>query len=296
MYRALESERPDAVFHDPFARRLAGERGEEIVRAIGRRMRMDWPIVVRTAVLDELVLRCVRDGATTVCNLACGLDARPWRLPLPTTLRWIDADLPAMVEHKQTVLADTAPACRYEAVGLDLADRAARRELLARAGAHGPTLVITEGLLIYLEAAAVAELARDLHEPSAMRWWLTDLASPPLLKMLNRRLGSQLQAGNAPMRFGPAESTAFFQPFGWREIEFRSTWDESLRLRRTVRLAWLWNLLGKLGGAKKRAQFRRFSGIALMERSCTGQPQAAQVTLASSSSATAPRVSSKPKL
>src|SRR4030095_11149477 len=29
-YRALESERPDALFRDPFARRLAGERGARI--------------------------------------------------------------------------------------------------------------------------------------------------------------------------------------------------------------------------------------------------------------------------
>ena len=29
-YRALESERPDALFRDPFARRLAGERGARV--------------------------------------------------------------------------------------------------------------------------------------------------------------------------------------------------------------------------------------------------------------------------
>src|SRR5207249_4317116 len=34
--------------------------------------------------------------------------------------------------------------------------------------------------------------------------------------------------------------------FGWHEAEFRSTWDESLRLKRTMRLAWLWSLLGRL--------------------------------------------------
>ena len=30
-YRALETERPDAIFRDPFARRLAGPEGEAIV-------------------------------------------------------------------------------------------------------------------------------------------------------------------------------------------------------------------------------------------------------------------------
>ena len=35
IYRAMESERPDALFHDPFARRLGGERGEAIAKAMG---------------------------------------------------------------------------------------------------------------------------------------------------------------------------------------------------------------------------------------------------------------------
>jgi O-methyltransferase involved in polyketide biosynthesis len=47
LYRARESERPDALFHDPFARRLAGRRGEEIARAMGERADRSWAFVVR---------------------------------------------------------------------------------------------------------------------------------------------------------------------------------------------------------------------------------------------------------
>jgi hypothetical protein len=83
IYRAMESERPDAIFRDPYARRLGGERGQAIVDAMPRGKVMSWPMVVRTAVMDEIVLRCVRQGAATVLNLAAGLDARPYRLDLP---------------------------------------------------------------------------------------------------------------------------------------------------------------------------------------------------------------------
>ena len=34
IYRAMESERADAIFHDPYARRLGGERGQAIVDAM----------------------------------------------------------------------------------------------------------------------------------------------------------------------------------------------------------------------------------------------------------------------
>ncbi|HEX5051508.1 MAG TPA: class I SAM-dependent methyltransferase, partial [Planctomycetota bacterium] len=43
MYRAFESERPDAIFRDPYARRLAGERGEAIVSTLRHGRAMAWP-------------------------------------------------------------------------------------------------------------------------------------------------------------------------------------------------------------------------------------------------------------
>ncbi len=143
MYRAFESERPDALFRDPFARRLAGARGEAIVKAMPRGRAMSWPMVVRTAVMDEIVLRCVQQGCTTVLNLAAGLDTRAFRLPLPKSLRWFDADLPDMVAYKQQQLAGEQPVCAYEAVPADLVDQAARAALFARAAqGGGPVLVV----------------------------------------------------------------------------------------------------------------------------------------------------------
>ena len=124
---------------------------------------------------------------------------------------------------------------------------------------------MTEGLLIYLTDEQVRGLASELHRQRSFRWWLIDLASPRLLEILERSWGRKLEQGNAPFRFGPAEGTAFFAPYGWREAEFRSTWDESRRLDRMMPGAWLWNLLSKFQSARKREAGRRMSGIVLLE-------------------------------
>jgi methyltransferase (TIGR00027 family) len=265
IYRAMESERPDALFNDPFARRLGGERGEAIVRAMPKGAATSWPMVVRTAVMDEIILRCVQQGAATVLNLAAGLDARPYRLPLPPSLRWLHVDLPDMVDYFRGQMAGETPRCELEFIAADMRDADAKRDVFTRASAHGPVLVITEGLLVYLESDQVAELARDLHDIAHAKWWLTDLASPMLLKFLEKQWAPKLKEGNAPFRFGPAEGTAFFAPFGWREAEFRSTWDESFRLQRTMRGAWLWKLLSHLQPKAKQEAGRRMSGIVLMQ-------------------------------
>ena len=83
-YRAMETERPDAVFRDPYARRLAGPEGERMVDEMPRGRTTAWAMITRTAVFDEIILDFVRQQQIDlVLNLAAGLDARPWRLALP---------------------------------------------------------------------------------------------------------------------------------------------------------------------------------------------------------------------
>jgi len=265
IYRAMESERPDRIFNDPYARRLGGERGEAIVRSMPKGAATAWPMVVRTAVMDEIVLRCVREGTTTVLNLAAGLDARPYRLDLRKSLHWLHVDMPDMIRYFREQMADAVPSCEVEFVAADLRDANVRRELFAHAAAHGPVMVITEGLLVYLTPEQVGELARDLHDVAHARWWLMDIASPRLRKFMERsRWLGKLQR-NAPMQFFPEQGTAFFEPFGWREQEFRSTWDESFRLKRTMRGAWLFKLLSKMQPKAHAEASRQMSGIVLLQ-------------------------------
>jgi len=268
LYRAMESDRPDALFRDPYARKLAGEQGERIVGSMRKGRAWAWPMIVRTAVIDELILRTIaQEGVDTVLNLAAGLDTRPYRLPLPASLTWIEVDFPDVIAYKTGQLADARPACALQHVGVDLTDAARRRALFDQIGAAARrVLVVSEGLLIYLPPEQVAALGRDLASPASFRWWLIDLGSPRLLKMMEKTWGRAVAAGNAPFRFAPAEGTQFFEPLGWREAEFRSMWDESLRLKRSMPFARVWNLVGKLYPKSKREEFRRMSGIVLLER------------------------------
>jgi len=55
VYRARESERDDAVFHDPFARALAGERGELIAKALTFTEENAWSFNARTYLFDRFV-------------------------------------------------------------------------------------------------------------------------------------------------------------------------------------------------------------------------------------------------
>lgn len=268
-YRALESERTNPLFRDPYARRLAGERGEQIYRTLRWARSGGWAMIVRTAVFDEIITDLVtRKGFDLVLNLAAGLDARPYRLPLPPTLLWVEADFAEVIEYKQKHLEKETAACRVERIPIDLKVRADRRLLFTRLNQRTAlALVITEGLLVYLAPEEVADLAGDLHSMPRFGFWLTDLGSPKVLQRTNRLWGKHLRAAGTPFRFGPAEGSEFFRPYGWRESLFRDFLRESRRLKRPMpgdKLLRFWEFLLPGRTARWIKQWR--SGALLLER------------------------------
>jgi methyltransferase (TIGR00027 family) len=269
-YRALESERPDAIFRDPFARELAGPRGEEIVDLMPHGRSYAWPMIVRTAVMDEIVLR-LAGSIDVVLNLAAGLDARPYRLALPPTLRWIDVDYPATLEYKARILARATPVCSLERVPVDLADVAASRALFARVGAEAHNaLVITEGLLAYLTPEQAGSLADDLAAQHTFHRWMTDVASPMVLRMISRVWGKHLDAGSAAFKFGPDDAAAFYAAHGWRVVEYHASIVDAQQLQREFPLAWLFRLLRpSLWRAEVGRTSGPMSGVLLLENAKT---------------------------
>jgi methyltransferase (TIGR00027 family) len=220
-YRAWETARPDALFHDPYASKLAGERGAEIARSVPQGVRNGWSIVVRTKIIDDLILQCVSEGCDCVVNLAAGFDARPYRMKLPANLLWVEADLPAMIAEKQRLLVDASPACRLARHPVDLSEAAARAEFLDEVQRHAAkALVITEGLITYLPDEVVRALAVDLHRRSAVEWWIADFFSPSLLRRTRKLMGASL--AQAPLVFAPADGVRFFEASGWKTLDIRS--------------------------------------------------------------------------
>jgi methyltransferase (TIGR00027 family) len=263
VYRARESARPDALFHDPFAARLAEERGERIAALPGQE-RNTWAWVMRTYLFDRFLAAEIEEGADMVVNLAAGLDARPYRMALPAPLRWVEVDLPELLADKEEVLRGERPACALERVPLDLADVAARRALFARLGSAAKRAVIlSEGLLIYLAPDEVGALATDLAAPPSFARWICDLASPGLVRMLGKQVGAQLDQARAPLRFGPAEGPAFFERFGWEPAAVASLFRAAVRTRR---LPWPLRLFALLPESNGRQGSRPWSGVCLLRK------------------------------
>ena len=144
-------------------------------------------------------------------------------MKLPASLRWIEADLPGIIQYKTEKLALEKPVCRLERHTVDLSDDPARRTFLDSVNVEAEkTLVITEGLLGYLSPENVSALACELFNQSSFAWWLMDVVGPKFFASVRELWAQQPLQDSVQFKFAPPEGARFFEPFGWRIEEFRS--------------------------------------------------------------------------
>jgi len=264
VYRARESERGDALFRDPFARRLAGERGKQIADTLPKGNRNTWSWVMRTWLFDQLIAEQISQGVDLVVNLAAGLDARPYRLALPPSLTWIEVDLPELLDFKEAALEGEKSSCALERIRLDLSHLEARRELFEELGRRAQkALILTGGLLIYLTRREVGSLAENLARPPSFQRWILDVVSPGLLRMIQKNWGRNLDDGGAPPKFAPLEGPPFFSRYGWDPTQVRSVFRAAARAKR---LPFLLQLMAHLPESPGPQGSRPWSGICLLAR------------------------------
>ena len=183
--RAHETEQEDAWVRDPFAARLAGERGKAILNAMPYANVARMGLAIRARFVDELLLDALAaNEIRTVLSVGCGLDTRPWRLDLPADLRWMEIDFAEMLDYKEGLMSSEKRRCRRERLVVDVNDPAQRRRMYEAAGPE-PSLMITEGLLMYLPAATVNALASEIPRHTGVAHWISDITTTAFRKALS---------------------------------------------------------------------------------------------------------------
>ncbi|MCX6109851.1 MAG: SAM-dependent methyltransferase [Proteobacteria bacterium] len=267
-YRAQETERSDALFRDPFAKLLVGERGRAIAGSMGRTGRnAGWTVVIRTVVIDQLIESLVGEGVTTVVNLGAGMDTRPYRMKLPSDLRWIEVDYAQVIDHKEKTLGHVKPLVALERQRVDLANQGARQQLLRAIAAQGGKVVfLTEGVIPYLSEQEVEALAADLRSLVPRALWVTDYMSNVVYRHL-RRPGYARRMQNAPFQFFPSDWLGFFSDRGWTVRSIRYIGEESVRVGRPQPMPWWAKVLMSLLPQERVSAMQRTTGYMILEPS-----------------------------
>jgi methyltransferase (TIGR00027 family) len=219
--RAEETRRPDRLFDDPFADRLAGESGRrmlaEAVVTSGDKSTLQ--IVVRTRFWDEALLAAV-PPVRQVVIVAAGLDARAYRLPWPDGTTVFELDQPAVIAAKAETLAGDEPRCRRVAIGADLTTDWSDTLRSNGFDPELPAAWLMEGLLQYLDEGAVHTLFERVDALSAPgSVLLYDIVGKTLLdSVMLAPVLEQMSRNGAPWLFGTDAPEQLCERLGWSAV------------------------------------------------------------------------------
>jgi methyltransferase (TIGR00027 family) len=216
--RAAESDRDDPLFTDPYAAELAGPEGSRLLADYQAATGPGAAIIeVRTRFWDEALLQSAERGARQFVILAAGMDARAYRLAWPPGVTVFELDQPNVIATKDAALAEHRPGCVRRSVGADLT-----ADWPAALRPHGhdadtPTVWLVEGLLQYLDPAAVDSLFADVDALSAPgSKLLCDIVSKTLLELpAMAHVRDYMSALGAPWVYGTDDPAGPLERLGW---------------------------------------------------------------------------------
>lgn len=151
--KAEESRLPDSLLRDHYAADAVARIDHDFSKLGMNRDEMIG-LSMRAYTLDAWVREFIAaHRGATVLHLGCGLDSRVFRVDPPPDVSWFDVDYPDVIELRKK-LYPSRPG--YQLLGSPIANLA----WLAKIPADKPTLVVAEGLFLYLQEDDVLQLLR----------------------------------------------------------------------------------------------------------------------------------------
>jgi O-methyltransferase involved in polyketide biosynthesis len=172
--RAYESRSPRPVLGDHAAAEAVDRIDYDFKRI--HRAAQPWGnqflVALRAKRLDDWATNFLRRHPdAVVLHLGCGLDTRAFRINPPETVQWFDLDQAGVIDLRRKLYADSDT---YRTIGSSVTDP----QWLEQIPTGRPTLVVAEGLLMYVSEREVWELLARLTDRFDFGEMLFDTLSP----------------------------------------------------------------------------------------------------------------------
>lgn len=179
--RAIDEEHPSALIKDPHARIFAGETAMNKVRPdMTELIAKSTPnshshIAIRARAFDDILEEEIQNESdeqskVQVLNFGAGMCTRAWRINSNNPISWYEIDQPCSIKLRQKIVErhDLQPiADEYNMIQADFTQPLSTVSQQLKKRGFDPsasTVVIMEGLLMYLTYSEIHELAMELKE------------------------------------------------------------------------------------------------------------------------------------
>ena len=230
--RMLDAQRSRPWCNDTYAERFMDTRGREILQRFGAERDPNMSNLARHRFIDdELRRRLATDPRLRVLSIGCGFDSRAFRL---NGGEWIELDEPPLIARKNQALPPTTCPNSLVRIPIEFATEPLQTKLSAYADSR-PTLVILEGVTMYVPSVALERTLRELRNLFPQHEVIADLMTRAFAEKHGKRIKEII--ADIGVNFDPlTEPENPFTRVGYREAQRESIMCAALTYQR---LGWL---------------------------------------------------------
>jgi methyltransferase (TIGR00027 family) len=232
MIAGVRAQESGGLFEDPYAREMAGPHGAALAKRFCDRTPQLGPMVAaRTKHLDQTWSRFLTSGGRQIVTVGVGFDMRAFRLPMPAGAQLVEIDLPSVLEERRRRLdrceVTAQPGTRHRMLPVDTRRGDLAERVAGELDLSAPTLVVCEGLSMYLDDGEVrtllGQVRRICRNPDSRLWM--DFVSSDLITAGERLPPSArsfmrgMQVLGEPFVFGTNHPEAFLAEADLRCLE-----------------------------------------------------------------------------
>lgn len=214
--RMQDAEREQPVCGDTYARAFMNEKGLQILEMFKDETRPNTSNVGRHRIIDDLLRQeLAANPNLTVVIIGAGFDSRAFRLDGGT---WVELDEPQVITYKEERLPASSSDNELHRIPIDFANDSLEQKLASFAG-RDPVTVVIEGVLMYLEEAAIDQLLQTLRRLFPQHRLICDLMTRAFFENAASTIHEKLTGMGATFKFAVDNPEEVFTRNGYRQVE-----------------------------------------------------------------------------
>lgn len=214
--RMQDAEREKPVCGDTYAKAFMNEQGLEILEAFKDETRPNMSNVGRHRIIDDLLRQeLVANPNLTVVIIGAGFDTRAFRLHRGT---WVELDEPQVITYKEERLPAATSDNKLERIPIDFANDSLEQKLSSFSG-RSPVAIVIEGVLMYLEEAAIDQSLQALRRLFPQHKLICDLMNREFFEKTAGAVHEKLTGMGATFKFIVDNPAEVFLKNSYRQIE-----------------------------------------------------------------------------
>jgi methyltransferase (TIGR00027 family) len=224
-----DAESAAPVCGDVYAKVFMNDEGLRILEKFKDEVNPNTSNVARARLIDDLLREELQANPDLrVVLIGAGFDSRAYRLNGGT---WIELDEPQVIAYKNERLPVSQAQNQLQRIAIDFATETVAEKLAKFAGDGGPTVIVIEGVFMYLDEQTIRQLLQTLHRLFPQHKLICDLMTRKFFEKYGRAIHEKLTGMGAMFKFTVDKPEELFLKSGYRRVACFSVVEKSAEYR-----------------------------------------------------------------